>query len=118
MRREERGIFSYLWRSKRKNQQYFKISKRKRSNIEEAKEKINNTLKSQKENEAISALKLKLKEKAVIVYNYDFDAEIESLKSAAEEEQTSDSTEQATSEEAVPEEATETEKVKDTSQND
>jgi len=48
---------------------------------------------------------------AVIVYNYDFDAEIESLKSSAEESQTPESTEQVTSEEetVVSEEATETE---------
>jgi parvulin-like peptidyl-prolyl isomerase len=84
--------------------------------FEEAKERINNTLKYQRENEAISALTLKLREESVIVYNYDFDAEIESLKSAAEEEQTSDSTEQETSEEIVSEEVTETEEVKDTSQ--
>jgi len=50
--------------------------------FEEAKEKINNTLKQQRENEAISALNLKLREEAVIVYNQDFDAEIESLKSS------------------------------------
>jgi len=86
--------------------------------FEEAKEKINNTLKSQKENEAISALISKLREEAVIVYNQDFDAEIEALKSSEENNQAADSTEQVTSEEAVPEEATETEKVKDTSQND
>jgi hypothetical protein len=85
--------------------------------FEEAKEKISNTLKYQRENEAISALTSKLREEAVIVYNYDFDAEIESLKSSAEESQPSDSTEQVTSEEAVPEEATETEKVKDASDN-
>lgn len=76
--------------------------------FEEAKERISNTLKYQKENEAISALISKLKEEAVIVYNYDFDAEIESLKSAAEEEQPSDSAEQETSEETVSEEVTET----------
>jgi len=76
--------------------------------FEEAKERISNTLRSQRENEAISALISKLKEEAVVVYNYDFDAEIESLKSAEGEEQTSDSTEQATSEETVSEEATET----------
>jgi len=80
--------------------------------FEEAKEQISNTLRSQRENEAISALALKLREESVIVYNYDFDAEIESLKSAAEEEQTSDSTEQETSEETVSEEITETEEVK------
>lgn len=80
--------------------------------FEEAKERISNTLKYQRETEAISALALKLREEAVIVYNYDFDAEIESLKSAAEEEQTSDSTEQETSEETVSEEVTETEEVK------
>jgi len=81
--------------------------------FEEAKERINNTLKYQRENEAISTLISKLKEEAAIVYNYDFDAEIESLKSSAEEDQTSGSNEQVTSEEA-----TETEEVKDTSQND
>ena len=86
--------------------------------FEEAKERISNTLRSQRENEAISALISKLKEEAVIVYNYDFDAEIESLKSAAEEEQTSDSTEEVTSEETVSEEVTETEEVKDNSKND
>ncbi len=85
-------------------------------NFEEAKERISNILKSQRENEAITALISKLKEEANIVINYDFDAEIESLKSAAEEEQTSDSTEQETSEETVSEEITETEEVKDTSQ--
>jgi parvulin-like peptidyl-prolyl isomerase len=83
--------------------------------FEEAKERISNTLKYQKENEEISALLAKLREETVIVYNYDFDAEIESLKSAAEEEQTSDSTEQVTSEETVLDEATETEEVKDAS---
>ena len=86
--------------------------------FEEAKERISNILRSQRENEAISALISKLKEEAVIVYNYDFDAEIESLKSAAEEEQTSDSTEQVTSEETVSEEVIETEEVKDNSKND
>jgi parvulin-like peptidyl-prolyl isomerase len=86
--------------------------------FEEAKERISNTLRNQRENEAISTLISKLKEEAVIVYNYDFDAEIESLKSSAEENQTSNSTEQVTSEETVSEEATETEEVKDTSQND
>jgi len=86
--------------------------------FEEAKERISNTLRYQKENEAISAFTLKLREEAVIVYNYDFDAEIESLKSSAEESQPSDSTEQETSEETVSEEATETEEVKDTSKND
>jgi len=86
--------------------------------FEEAKERISDTLKYQRENEAISALTSKLREESILVYNYDFDAEIESLKSSTEENQPSDSTEQATSEEAVPEEATETEKVKDTSQND
>ncbi|KUK55074.1 MAG: Foldase protein PrsA [Atribacteria bacterium 34_128] len=86
--------------------------------FEEAKEKISNILKYQRENEAISAFISKLKEEAVIVYNYDFDAEIESLKSSAEENQPSDSTEQVTSEETVSEEATETEEVKDTSKND
>jgi parvulin-like peptidyl-prolyl isomerase len=77
--------------------------------FEEAKEQISNTLRSQRENEGISALISKLKEEAAIVYNYDFDAEIESLKSAAEEEQPSDSTEQITSEETVSEEVTKTE---------
>ena len=86
--------------------------------FEEAKERISNTLRYQKENEAISTFISKLKEEAVIVYNYDFDAEIESLKSSAEESQPSDSTEQKTSEETVSEEATETEEVKDTSKND
>jgi len=85
--------------------------------FEEAKERISNTMKYQRENEAISALISKLREEAVIVYNYDFDAEIESLKSSTEESQPSDSTEQVTSEETVSEEATETEEVKDTSQN-
>ena len=85
--------------------------------FEEAKEKINNTLKQQKENEAISALNLKLKEEAVIVYNQDFDAEIEALKSSEENSQAADSTEQETSKETVSEEVTETEEVKDTSQN-
>jgi len=80
--------------------------------FEEAKEKINNTLRQQRENEAISALNLKLKEEAVIVYNQDFDAEIEALKFSEENSQAADSTEQETSEEA-----TETEKVKDTSNN-
>lgn len=83
--------------------------------FEEAKERISNTLKYQRENEIISTLILKLREEAVIVYNYDFDAEIESLKSSAEESQPSDSTEQKTSKETVSEEATETEEVKDTS---
>jgi len=84
--------------------------------FEEAKEGIGNTLSSQRENEAISALLSKLREEATIVYNYDFDAEIESLKSSAEESQPTDSTEQATSEETVSEEVTENEEVKDTSQ--
>ncbi len=86
--------------------------------FEEAEEKISNTLRNQKENEGISALISKLREEAVIVYNYDFDAEIESLKSSAEENQSSDSTERITSDETVSEEATETEEVKDTSEND
>jgi parvulin-like peptidyl-prolyl isomerase len=86
--------------------------------FEEAEEKISNTLRNQKENEGISALISKLREEAVIVYNYDFDAEIESLKSSAEENQSSDSTERMTSDETVSEEATETEEVKDTSEND
>lgn len=78
--------------------------------FEEAKEKISNTLRSQRENEAISTLISKLREEAVIVYNYDFDAEIESLKSSAEESQTPESTEQVTlEEETVSEKATETE---------
>ena len=83
--------------------------------FEEAKEQISNTLRSQRENEAISAFISKLREESVIVYNYDFDAEIESLKSSAEESQPSDSTEQVTSEETISEEATENEEVKDTS---
>jgi parvulin-like peptidyl-prolyl isomerase len=86
--------------------------------FEEAEEKISNTLRNQKENEGISALISKLREEAVIVYNYDFDAEIESLKSSAKENQSSDSTERMTSDETVSEEATETEEVKDTSEND
>ena len=84
--------------------------------FEEAKERISNILISQRENEAITALISKLKEEANIVINYDFDAEIESLKSSAEESQPSDSTEQVTSEETVSEEVTETEEVKDVSQ--
>lgn len=83
--------------------------------FEEAKERISNTLKNQRENEAILALTSKLREDAVIVFNYDFDAEIESLKSSAEESQPSDSSEQATSEETVSEEVTETEEINDTS---
>jgi len=84
--------------------------------FEEAKERIINILRSQRENEAITALTSKLKEEANIVINYDFDAEIESLKSSAEESQTPESTEQLTSEEeTVSEEATETEEVDDTS---
>jgi len=79
--------------------------------FEEAKERISNTLRSQRENEVITALISKLKEEANIIINYDFDAEIESLKSTAEESQPSDSTEQVTSEGT-----TETEEVKDTSQ--
>ena len=86
--------------------------------FEEAKERISNTLKYQRENEAISALTSKLREEAVIVFNYDFDAEIESLKSSAEESQPSESSEQVTSEETVSEEATETEEDSDTSKND
>jgi len=85
--------------------------------FEEAKERISNALKYQRENEAISALISKLREEAVIVFNYDFDAEIESLKSSAEESQPSESSEQVTSEETVSEEATETNEVKDTSEN-
>jgi parvulin-like peptidyl-prolyl isomerase len=78
--------------------------------FEEAKENISNTLKYQRENEAISTLISKLREEAVIIFNYDFDAEIESLKSSAEESQTPESTEQVTSEEeTVSEEVTETE---------
>ena len=84
--------------------------------FEEAKERISNTLSSQRENEAISTLISKLREEAAIVYNYDFDAEIEALKSSAEESQPSDSTEQVTSEETVLEDVTENEKVKDASQ--
>ena len=83
--------------------------------FEEAKDRISNTLRSQRENEVTTALITKLKEEANIVINYDFDAEIESLKSSAEETQPSDSSEQATSEETVLEEKTETEKVNDTS---
>jgi ketopantoate reductase len=86
--------------------------------FEEAKERIINTLKYQRENEAISTLTSKLREDAVIVFNYDFDAEIESLKSSAEESQPSESSEQVTSEETVSEEVTETEEDKDTSEND
>ena len=84
--------------------------------FEEAKERISNTLSSQRENEAISVLISRLREEAAIVYNYDFDAEIESLKASAEESQPTDSTEQITSEETVSEEVTESEEVKDTSQ--
>lgn len=83
--------------------------------FEEAKEQISNTLKYQRENEAISALTAKLREEAVIVFNYDFDAEIESLKSSAEESQPSESSEQVTSEETISEEITETEEANDTS---
>ena len=83
--------------------------------FEEAKDRISNILRSQRENEVITALISKLKEGANIVINYDFDAEIESLKSSAEETQPSDSSEQVTSEEIVSEEATETEEVNDTS---
>lgn len=91
--------------------------------FEEAKERISDTLKDQRETEALSALTSKLREEAVIVFNYDFDAEIESLKSSAEESQPSDSSEQATSdetvsEEIVSEEVTETEENKDTSKDD
>ncbi|GAG22437.1 unnamed protein product, partial [marine sediment metagenome] len=86
--------------------------------FEEAKEQISDTLKYQREIVAISALTSKLREEAVIVFNYDFDAEIESLKSSAEESQPSESSEQVTSEETVSEEATETEEVKDASKND
>src|SRR5680860_475666 len=84
--------------------------------FEEAKEQISNTLRSQKENEAISALILKLREEAVVVYNQDFDAEIEALKSSEENSQAVDSTKQETPEETVLEKTTETEKVKDTSE--
>lgn len=84
-------------------------------NFEEAKERINNILKYQRENEAISAFISKLKEEAVIVFNYDFDAEIESLKSSEEEDQLSDSTEQVTSEKTVSEEKTESDDVKNAS---
>ncbi len=83
--------------------------------FEEAKERISNTLKYQRENEAISVLTSKLREEAVIVFNYDFDAEIESLKSSAEEDQLSDSTEQVTSEKTVSEEITESDDVKNAS---
>ena len=86
--------------------------------FEEAKERVSDTLKYQREIVVISALTSKLREEAVIVFNYDFDAEIESLKSSAEESQPSESSEQVTSEETVSEEATETEEVKDTSKND
>lgn len=86
--------------------------------FEEAKERISNTLKNQRENEAILALTSKLREDAVIVFNYDFDAEIESLKSSAEESQPSESTGQVSSEETASEEITETEEDKDTSKND
>ena len=85
--------------------------------FEEAKERISNTLSSQRENEAISALISRLREEAAIVYNYDFDAEIESLKASAEESQSSDLAEQEISDETVSEEATETEEIKDTSKN-
>ncbi len=81
----------------------------------EAKERVSDTLKYQREIEAISALTSKLREEAIIVFNYDFDAEIESLKSSAEESQPSESAEQVTSEEIVSEEVTETEEVNDTS---
>ena len=84
--------------------------------FEEAKERISNTLSSQRENEAISALISRLREEAAIVYNYDFDAEIESLKASAEESQPTDSAEQVTSEETVIEEITETDEVKNTSE--
>lgn len=83
--------------------------------FEEAKERISDTLKDQRETEALSALTSKLREEAVIVFNYDFDAEIESLKSSAEESQPSDFSEQATTEETVSEEVTETEEINDTS---
>jgi len=83
--------------------------------FEEAKENIINILKYQRENEVVSTFISKLREEAVIVYNYDFDAEIESIKSSAEEDQASDSTEQATSDETVSEETTETDDAKDTS---
>jgi len=76
--------------------------------FEEAKENISSTLKYQKENEETSTFISKLREESVIVYNYDFDAEIESLKSSAEEDQTS--------EETVLEETTEYDEVKDTSE--
>jgi parvulin-like peptidyl-prolyl isomerase len=83
--------------------------------FEEAKERISDTLKYQRENDAISSLISKLREESVIVFNYDFDAEIESLKSSAEESQSLDSSDQVTSEETVLEEATETDEVKDAS---
>lgn len=86
--------------------------------FEEAKEQISDTLKYQREIVVVSALTSKLREEAVIVFNYDFDAEIESLKSSAEESQPSESTEQVSSEETASEEVTETEEVKDTSNND
>jgi len=83
--------------------------------FEEAKENIINILKNQGENDAISSLVSKLREESVIVFNYDFDAEIESLKSSAEESQPLDSSDQVTSEETILEEATETDEVKDAS---
>ncbi|GAG68398.1 unnamed protein product, partial [marine sediment metagenome] len=87
--------------------------------FEEAKERISNILKYQRENEAITAFTSKLREEAVIVFNYDFDAEIESLKSSEEESQTPESTEQVTSEEeTTSEETTETDEINDTSKND
>jgi len=87
-------------------------------NFEEAKEQISNTLKFQGEDEAILALISKLREEATIIFNYDFDAEIESLKSSAEENQPSESSEEVTSEESVSEEVTEIDKVNDSSKDD
>jgi len=85
-------------------------------NFEETKERVSNILRGQRENEVITALISKLREEAVIVFNYDFDAEIESLKSSAEESQTPESAEQVTSEEeTASEETTETDEVNDTS---
>ncbi len=76
--------------------------------FEEAKDDIYNTMRSQKENEAISTFILKLREEAVIVYNYDLDSEIESLESSPEEDKASDKT--------VLEETAESDEVKDISE--
>lgn len=84
--------------------------------FEEAKERINDILKYQRENEALIAFTSKLREEAVIVFNYDFDAEIELLKSSEEESQTPESAEQVTSEEEPASgKLTETEEINDTS---